>query len=325
MSAVTAWRALARREPWVNLLRTTMACAAAAMGGAQSIVVLPHTWALGKPDRLARRIARNVHHVLIEEAGLGRVLDPAGGSWYVERLTDQLAHKAWALFQDIESRGGMGAALASGYVQDEVARVAAARARHIATGALELTGVSAFPRLGEEGTDVEPHPEPLAADLNGARVRPLAFERLAEPFERLRDAADAFAKRAGKPPRVFLACLGSQSEHGARTSWVQNFLAAGGIEAAACEGYSSPAGAGAAFAASGPPVACIAGSDQTYAELAEATAAALKGAGAERVYVAGRPGSLDAVLRSAGVDGFLFPGQDAVAMLTAIHSALGVR
>jgi methylmalonyl-CoA mutase len=323
VTAVTAWRMLAKRDPWVNLLRTTMACAAGAMGGADAILVFPFTWALGRPGSLARRIARNTHLVLSEEAGFGRVLDPAGGSWYVEKLTNELSGKAWGLFQQIEAKGGMGPALSSGYIQDEIAKVAEARARKIATGQLELTGVSAFPLLGGDNISAEPHPLPLPADLNGAMARPLRFERLAEPFERLRDAADIHQRRTGQPLRVFMASLGPQAEHGVRTTWVQNFLAAGGIDAPTGEDYSNSAKAAAAFAASDTTVAVITGSDQTYAELAEATAMTLKGAGAKRVYLAGRPGALEAALKSAGVDGFLFPGQDAVAELGGLHEGLG--
>ena len=113
LAAVTAWRMMAKRDPWTNMLRTTMACAAAALGGADSITVLPYTFALGRPDRFARRIARNTQLVLAEESSLGRVADPAGGSWYVEKLTDEMAGKGWELFQQIETEGGMAAALAS--------------------------------------------------------------------------------------------------------------------------------------------------------------------------------------------------------------------
>ncbi|HXF53462.1 MAG TPA: methylmalonyl-CoA mutase subunit beta [Hyphomicrobiaceae bacterium] len=321
LTAVTAWRVLAKRDPWVNLLRTTMACAASAMGGADTIMALPHTWALGKPDGLARRITRNIHHVLIEEAGLGRVLDPAGGSWYVEQLTDQLARKAWTLLQKIESKGGMGAALESGYVQDEIAKVAEARAAAIAIGDLELIGVSAFPLLGDQGLKVAPHPDPLPADLNGCRIRPLLFQRLAEPFERLREAADAHAQRTGEPPRVFVACLGAAAEHDARARWVENMLAAGGIAASAATGHASAQQAAAAFARSGAKVACITGSDAALADLAEAVAMALKSAGAARVYMVGPFG----VPAPAGIDALLVPGQNALARLGELHRDLGIQ
>src|SRR5262249_10169243 len=156
----TSKRMMAKRDPWTNMLRTTAACAAAAFGGADAVTVLPFTWALGAPDRFARRIARNVQLVLQEESSLGRVADPVGGSWYGEKLTAELAAKGWALFQDLEAKGGVVATLTSGSLQDDIARVATARAKAIATGRLELTGVSAFPLLGDDGVKVAPLPEP---------------------------------------------------------------------------------------------------------------------------------------------------------------------
>ena len=111
---------MAKRDPWTNMLRTTTACAGAAFGGADAITVLPFSWALGVPDRFARRVARNTQLVLQEESSLGRVADPVGGSWYVESLTDELARKAWDLFQEIERTGGLVAALTNGAFQKNV-------------------------------------------------------------------------------------------------------------------------------------------------------------------------------------------------------------
>lgn len=324
-SAVTAWRMMARRDPWTNMLRTTMACAAAALGGADAITVLPFTYALGKPDRFARRIARNTQIVLQEESSLGRVADPAGGSWYVERLTDDLARKAWALFQEIESKGGMAAALRSGFVQAEIANTAATRAREIATGRLELTGVSAFPRLGDDGVTVEAWDKGASSPVRKAfEVPALAMHRLAEPFEILRDAADAFAQRSGHPPRVFLASLGEIVDHNVRSTWVKNYLAAGGIEALVSDGYRNGADAAQAFKESGAAIACIASSDALYGDLAEEAAAMLKGVGASYLLMAGRPGEKEAAYRAAGVDGFLVAGADAIGVLSDLHRRLGV-
>ncbi len=326
VTAETSVRMLAKRDPWVNMLRTTIAAAAAAMGGADAITVLPYTWAIGRPDAFARRIARNTHHVLLEEAGLGRVADPAAGSWYVERLSEQLAVKAWELFQAIEGRGGLGHALMAGSVQDELARAAAARAKLIATGRLELTGTSAFPRLGDDGVRTEPWPaEVPSAALNGTRVRPVALHRVTEPFEALRDAADAFEARRGVKPRVFLASLGPLAGHAARTTWTRNFLAAGGIEAVGDDGHTNSADAGAAFAASGASIACLCSSDEVYGELGEATASLLKTAGAARVYLAGRPREQEDALKAAGVDAFIFAGGDAIQTLTDLQKVLDVH
>jgi len=325
LTATTSERMLARRDPWVNILRATVACAGAAFGGATAITVLPFTWALGTPDAFARRIARNTHLVLQEESALGRVGDPAGGSWYVETLTGELAAKAWGLFQEIEAKGGMARALESGFMQGAIATVAAARAKDIASGRLELTGVSAFPMLADDGIKVAPHPPSAPIVKGGTSVAPLPATRLAEPFEQLRDAADAFLARTGKRPQVFLACLGDLAVHAPRTTWTRNFLAAGGIEALASAPLHNSADAGKAFADSRAEVACICSSDQVYAELAEATAGALKAAGARKVLLAGRPKAQQAALEVAGVDTFVFAGGDAIATLHQLHEALHVR
>lgn len=321
-SAETATRMMARRDPWVNMLRTTIACASAAMGGADAITVLPYTWALGQPDSFARRIARNTHLVLMEESGLGRVTDPAGGGWYAERITEDLAQKAWELFQAIEAKGGMVAALTSGFLQEEIARVAAARSERIARGQDELTGVSAYPQLESDGVEPEPWPAPPAIAGPGL-IAPLAPCRLAQPFEALRDKADAYTSR-GSRPRVFLAALGDAVDHGTRSMWARNFLASGGIEAVASEGFANSADAGKAFAESGASVACICSSDAVYGQLGEASAMALKGAGAKFVYAAGKPGVLEGALRAAGVDGFWFAGQNRIGALETLQQELGI-
>ena len=329
IAAETSERMLARRDPWVNLLRGTMACATAAMAGADSIVVLPFSWALGQPDAFARRIARNTHHVLIEEAGIARVNDPAAGSFAVEALTHELAAEAWTQFQAIEAEGGLGAALQSGSLQDRIGKAQDARERALALGRIELTGTSAFPRLDADGVTARAWPAVAPAELNGERARPLVVRRLAEPFERLRDAADAVVQRTGKRPRVFLAGLGDPSDFAARSGWVRNVLAAGGIAATFAagddeSGFHDTAQLGSAFAASGLAVACLCTSDQVYAERGEAAAAVLKQAGASHVYVAGRPKAQEALLVAAGVDAFIDAGCHRIEVLTQLHAALGI-
>ena len=324
LSATTSGRMMAKRDPWVNMLRTTIACAGAAFGGAETITVLPYTWALGRADAFARRIARNTHLVLQAETNAARVIDPAHGSWYVEKMTAELSAKAWSIFQDIERQGGMARTLESGFIQDEIGRVAAARAGDIAHGRMELTGVSAFPRLADDAVKFEPFApvEPIVA--GGFSVRALAPQRLAEPFERLRDDADAHKDRTGKRPGVFLACLGDLAVHGARATWIRNFLATGGLEVITSEPLHNSSDAGKAFADSGAAIACICSSDKVYGELGEATAGVLKQAGAQQVLLAGRPKDQEAALKAAGVDQFVSAGGDAIAMLTGLHKTLGV-
>jgi len=319
LSCPTSYRMMAKRDPWTNILRTTIACTGAALGGADSIVVLPFTFALGKPDAFARRVARNIQIVCQEESHLGRVTDPAGGSWYVENLTEDMAKKAWEIFQDIEARGGMLANLTSGYIQDVIAKTAEARAKGIATMRQELTGVSAFPILGDDGVKVEPWPARNAASLGppAIEVRPLRPHRLGEAFEALRDAADAHGGYD-----VFLASMGEIVDHNVRTTWIKNYLAAGGIKALISDGYKTPEEAADAFKASGARAACICSSDAVNATLAEPTAKALKAAGAKLVLMAGRAGEHESALKFAGVDQFLAAGADAVATLKALQERL---
>jgi len=242
----------------------------------------------------------------------------------MEKLTTELAEKAWALFQAIEQAGGMARALESGFLAAEVSKVARARSGRIAHARLELTGVSAFPRLGDDGVSVAPHPAAPPVVKGGTSVEPLPLRRLAEPFERLRDAADRYLARTGQRPQVFLAALGEAAVHSGRTTWMQNFLAAGGIEAVPSPPLHNSAAAGEAFAESGTCAVSICSSDAVYAELAEATAGVLKAAGAKQVLLAGRPKGQEEALRAAGVDEFVFAGSDALATLNRLHEVLDV-
>lgn len=163
--AVTSPVMMSRRDPWVNMLRATVATLAAGVGGAESVTVLPFDHALGLPDAFARRIARNTSTILVEESHLARVIDPAGGSWYVERLTDELAHAGWEFFQRIEREGGQAAALRSGRVGEELAATWAARSAKLAKRREPVTGVSEFPHLAERLVAREPAPEPPSGGL----------------------------------------------------------------------------------------------------------------------------------------------------------------
>ena len=174
---------------------------AAAVGGAESITVLPHDTAWGLPTPFSRRMARNLQLLAAEESNLGRVADPAGGSWYVESLTDQLAAKAWARFQQLEAAGGMAQALADGLVAQWVDETTAARAVRLANRRQPITGVSMFPAVNETPLDVRPRPE---SPVFGG----LAPRRDSEVFEGLRDRVAA----ADPQPQVFLACLGARPD-----------------------------------------------------------------------------------------------------------------
>ncbi|MEZ5245602.1 MAG: methylmalonyl-CoA mutase family protein [Acidimicrobiales bacterium] len=315
IQAVTSRAMYSRRDPWVNMLRATTASLAAGVGGADAITVLPFDDALGVPDAFSRRIARNTQLLLIEESHLATVVDPAAGSWFVESLTDRLAAAAWGVFQGIEAKGGIEAALADGSIADDLEAAWNRRLAEIGTRRAPITGVSEFPDIDE--TPVVRSARPAAS---GFPVR-----RMAAPFEALRDAADRALAATGSRPSVHLAALGPLATHTARSTWITNFLAVGGVAAVGgdTDGSASPIEAEARFSETGASVAVICSSDGVYAERAAATATALKEAGA-KVVLAGAPGDLRDELLAAGVDEFWHVGVDVLDALTRLHADLGI-
>ena len=317
IAAETAWRMLTQRDPYVNMLRATMATFSAGLAGATAITVLPHTLALGLPDAFARRVARNTQLILMEESNLAKVTDPAAGSGGIENLTQALCEAAWALFQEIEKAGGVFAALEQNLIQRKVAATRAVREANIARRNDVLTGATKFPNLHEPYVAViDAKPIELApygeAKLTFDALAPL---RLAAPFEALRDRSDEILKAKGKRPSVFLANLGTPADFTARATFAKSLFETGGIEAIDSEGFADPAALTAAFKTSGAALACLCSSDKVYAQRAEAAAKALQTAGAQHIYLAGRPREHETALRSAGVSEFIFAGGDALAVL----------
>lgn len=326
IAADTARRMLSRRDTHVNMLRATMATFAAGLGGANSITVLPHTLALGLPDAFARRVARNTQLILLEESNLDKVADPAAGSGGVEMLTMQLCTRAWELFREIEKAGGIWAALESNWFQGKVREVRAAREKNVARRKHVIVGTSEFANLSEKSPgvlDARPISLPSYGDAR-FRFDPLTPHRLAEPFEALRDASDAFLSRSGIRPRVFLANLGTPASFAARATFAKSFFEAGGIEALDNDGFWEIPTLVHHFRKSGTPLVCLCSSDAVYATNAADAAKALAEAGADPIYLAGRPGEKEAEFRAAGVTGFIFAGCDALATLRAAGEATGM-
>lgn len=364
LHAVTARRTKTRRDPWVNMLRTTTEAFSAMAGGADSLTTRGFDEAVGASDSFARRIARNVQVILNEEAHVTHVADPAGGSYYVEALTDALARESWKQFQQLEAAGGVAAVLASGQLQREIAEVAAKREAAIGKRAQPILGVSEFANLGEEplvreaasrraGAKAGGGAPAVAAAKSGERleaaiaafgsgagladvsaalrgkaapqkVEALQVRRYAAAFEALRGRADAYTAKTGKAPSGFLANLGAIPKHKARASFTTGFLNAGGIAALDNDGFPNAEAVAAAFASSGAKLAVICGSDDQYPEWVPQLAPLLAKAGAVEILVAGRPGEQEAAFRAAGVTGFIFMGTDVAAVLGSLLDRLGV-
>lgn len=310
--AVTSAAMMAQRDPWVNMLRTTLAAFGAGVGGADAVTVLPFDTALadgtlGVSKSFSSRIARNTQLLLLEESHLGRVLDPSAGSWYVEELTEQIAATAWTFFQEIEAAGGYRAALEAGIIADRIAATKAKRDSDIAHRKTTVTGVNEFPNLGE-------------AALTAEAVAPgQLVARYAAAFEALRDRSDAHLTATGTRPTVLLAPLGSVAEHNGRTTFASNLMASGGIDAV----NPGPLEVGtdavaAAVKASGATVAVLCGTDKRYGEAAAAAVTELRAAGITKVLLAGPDKAVADVTGEARPDGFLTARIDAVSALTEL-------
>ncbi len=274
---VTSRPMMSRYDPYVNMLRTTVAAFAAGVGGADAVTVLPFDSPLGTPQVLGRRVARNTSALLMSESHVAKVTDPAGGSYAVERLTDDLAVAGWAELGRIEESG-------HDALEERIAETAAQREALVAQRRMPITGLTEFPHLAET------LPERVAdGAFDGVRSYGASFEALRD-------------EPAAAP--VFLATLGTVASHTARATFAANLFAAGGIAVEVAGATNGPDDLVAAH--SGQRVVCLAGSDTAYAEWGSAAAAALREAGATHVIVAGKPTDYSDDACAMGVDALDF-------------------
>ncbi|MBK9989440.1 MAG: acyl-CoA mutase large subunit family protein [Verrucomicrobia bacterium] len=356
-------------DPHVNMLRVTTEAFSAVLGGIDSLHISPFDEVLGGSDEISRRIARNVHTLLSEEFHAIAPVDPAGGSWLVEKTTDELARKAWALFQDVEKHGGLAAALREGYVQKLVTTVAAEKDDAVSKRRLGLLGTNLFPNLKEKpiarpvtdlvalatarATEIKGRrpaaPQAAATDVDalvkaaaaGAtigqlagltaaaateKITPLAFKRAGEGFEALRKTADAFAKKTGARPKIFLAKIGPVKQHKPRADFSAGFFSVGGFEATGKEAFETAEAAAKAAIASGAPVVVLCSTDETYPALVPIFAGSIKAAKPETVVVlAGMPADKAVVdsFHAAGVDEFIHVRANVRELLAKLLKQIG--
>jgi methylmalonyl-CoA mutase len=220
-------------DPYVNLLRAGNEGFAAVVGGVQYLHITPFNDITGS-SQLSERIARNTQNILKEEAYLQKVVDPAGGSWYVEALTKELAEKAWQYFQQIEAKGGMLEVLKSGWLQEEIAAVQTKREQDVFTRKQSIVGTNVYANLAESAGSaaVQISNNPLSVDRsNRINIRKINNVRLSEPFEKLRKISEEIKSKSGSKPKIGMICLGELKYYKPRLDFMRGFAAAGGIEA----------------------------------------------------------------------------------------------
>ncbi|MDO5029062.1 MAG: methylmalonyl-CoA mutase family protein [Corynebacterium sp.] len=313
MHAVTAPVMFSQRDPWVNMLRVTVASFAAGVGGASSVEVLPFDYAVvgGMPNvskTFKARIARNTNLLLLEESHLGYVADPAGGSYFVENLTEELADKAWEIFTSTEAAGGFAAAEAN--VREALDATWEKRRADIAHRRTKVTAINEFPNLAEAPLAPEARPE-------GEKIR-----RWASDFEALRNRSDDFLAEKDHRPLIGLLPLGPLAKHNIRTGFTSNLLASGGI-AVANPGQVVPGEQAFEEAAKASPIVVLCAADSEYEASGQDAVKAARAAGAKEVLVAGSEKSFSGAAEDARPDGYLNMKIDAVAELSRLLNELG--
>lgn len=233
IAAETSSITMTVHDPHVNLLRAGNEAFAAIVGGVQYLHVMPFDDITG-PNSFSERIARNIQFILKEEAHLQKVIDPAGGSWYVEQLTTQLAESAWSYFQQIEANGGILEVLKTNWLQKEIAVVFSKRNIDILTRKQSIVGTNVYANLDEIVPSIKLE-KAKPYFVNGKEIEAIPQRRLSEPYEEMRNKAKLLAEKTGSIPTVGMLCLGVLKQHKARLEFMKGFLAAGGIKAAESE------------------------------------------------------------------------------------------
>jgi methylmalonyl-CoA mutase len=218
-------------DSYVNLLRTQTEAMSAALACVDSIVVTPFDAPYKKSDDFSERIARNQQILLKEESHLDKVVDPAGGSYYVEMLTKNLAEQGWKLFLDVEDKGGFKAALENGDIIEAVNKTANERFDKVAKRREQLLGTNQFPNFTEKAADKADAREACRCHCGCNHEEPegavkLNTKRLAEQFEEIRLQTE----HAANTPKVFMLTIGNLAMRLARAQFSDNFFACAGYE-----------------------------------------------------------------------------------------------
>ncbi len=358
--ATTSSFTMTAYDPYVNVLRSTTQAFAGVVAGANCLSVKPFNAVNGNPDQQSRRIARNIQNMLKSEFNLLSPIDPAGGSWYLETLTGQLAEKAWQKIQDIEAKGGMLAVLTEGSLQADIEAVWQKRQKKLATRADKVVGINMYANNlekldlactcgcncacnQEEAAAIEINLDGTMADLvaaiakgmplsqasialakgNSPKVNPITKHRLTEQFESMRLKTEA----AEQDITIFLANMGPVSQHKARADFSAGFMEVGGFKVIGNDGFATVDEAAQAAIAAKPTAVVICSTDDTYPEIVPALTKAIKAANSKTgVILAGMPAAeyKDSYL-AAGLDDCIHVKADCLAVLTKIQNMGGIE
>ena len=308
-------------DPYVNMLRTTTETMSAAIAGADEIAVTPFDTAYKEADEFGYRIARNQQLLLKEESYMDKIVDPAAGSYYIENLTNSIAQYAWEQFLAVESKGGFAKAIAEGYVQDEIARIAQQRDMDIATRKTTILGTNQYPNLIEKMQDKIEKDNAYCCGgkcgTKGDAIKTLRQYRGAEAFEQLRLATE----KSGRRPKVFLLTYGNLAMRKARSGFATNFFGVAGYEIIDNPGFATAEEGVKAAIEAKADVVVLCSSDDEYAEITETACKGLKGK-VKSIVLAGYPKEMVETYKGYGIDEFIHVKTNVLDSLTAFQKLL---
>lgn len=311
-------------DPYVNMLRTQTEAMSAALGGADSITVLPFNAIYEESTTFSDRIARNQQLLLKEESHFDKIVDPGAGSYYIEELTASIADEAWKLFLEIQEKGGFLAAAKEGFVQGKVKEMATKRDLNIATRRENLLGINQFPNFTErleKADSVEEALSPMDLTAEDAEIETIKPYRGAQAFEAVRVATDNYSKD-NKRPLAFMLTIGNLNFRKARAQFACNFFAVAGYEVKDNNGFATVEEGIAAAKEAGANIVVICSSDDEYAELAPAAFDLIKD---DAIFVvAGAPACTDE-LKSKGIENFIHVRSNVLEDLKGYQAKLGIK
>ncbi len=312
-------------DPYVNMLRAANQAFAAIVGGVQSLEVYPFDHATGSSTSFSERIARNTHLIIKEETWIDKVIDPAGGSYYVEKLTEELVEKAWALFLHIEEKGGAIEAIRHEFIQEEVEKTFAKRMENVAIRKESIIGTNVYPNPSDRYPKIKTHSSKEHFDFEPMDIKPLSPKRLSEEYETLRRLAEDYRLRHGAAPQVGLLLLKELKNHKARADFMKGFLAAGGIECKESDRILTKEDAVLFVKQTGLKHLVLCSDDTSYEEMAIDVVRAIKQTDSEAiVFIAGKQKpELQTRLQEEGIKDFIHVRSNVPAFIQTIFADLG--
>ena len=324
-------------DPYVNILRATTQAFSGVLGGVDALSVATFDSAVRCSDEQSRRIARNIQVMLQNEFNAIAPVDPAGGSWYVETLTGQLAEATWKLLQEIEDKGGMINVLQSGWLQEQIAATLNERFKKLATRAEVAVGTNMYPNMQEEPLSGACADDACTTETSGCgcgcgsgsenlAITPIKPRRWTEQYEALRKRTESHKAQTGQNIEVFLANMGPIPQHKARADFSAAFMEVAGFNVLRNDGFATVDDAAKAALASKAQVVVICSTDDTYPEIVPALAAEIKKAAPQTtVVLAGMPAEeYKPAYDAAGVDYYIHMRANCLELLTKIQTAGGM-